>query len=133
MLWLSKERNCCRFNSATFRLSWIGSLRCPFKKTFIEKRKKFLFQMDSENKGRNSQMESEVSEPMVNERQNNWNHSCFFLQIARALGCWKTDKNDIKCDSNENIIEKREWMGNFTVQFTSMNLKNSIRLKQTKF
>ena len=39
----------------------------------------------------------------------------------------------MKCDSNENIIEKREWMGNFTVQFTSMNLKNSIRLKQTKF
>ena len=31
MLWLSKERNCCRFNCATFHLSWIGSLRCPFK------------------------------------------------------------------------------------------------------
>ena len=30
-------------------------------------------------------MDSEVSEPMVNERQHNWNHSCFFLQIARAL------------------------------------------------
>ena len=40
------------FNCATFRLSCIGSLRCPFKKTLIEKRKKFLDGL--RKKGRNS-------------------------------------------------------------------------------
>ena len=29
MLWLSKERKCCHFNGATFRLRWVHSLNCP--------------------------------------------------------------------------------------------------------
>ena len=47
-----------------------------------KKKKKFL---DGLRKiGRNSYMDSEVSEPIVNERKNIWNYSCFFLYIARA-------------------------------------------------
>ena len=42
MLWLSKERNCCRFHCATFRLPWVRSLRCPSKEFISKKRKKFL-------------------------------------------------------------------------------------------
>ena len=35
MLWLSKERNSCRFNCATFRLPWVRSLHCPSKNLFL--------------------------------------------------------------------------------------------------
>ena len=42
MVWLSKERNCCRFNCATFRLPWARSLCCLSKEFVSKKRKKFL-------------------------------------------------------------------------------------------
>ena len=52
MLWLSKERNCCRFNCATFRLPFARSLCCLSKEFASKKRKKFL---DGHRlKGRNS-------------------------------------------------------------------------------
>ena len=41
MLWLSKERNCCLFICATFRLSLIGSICCPFKKLTSKKGRNF--------------------------------------------------------------------------------------------
>ena len=49
------------------------------------RKKEEILRWIANKKSRNSQMDSEVTEPIVNERQNNWNHSCFFLQIARAL------------------------------------------------
>ena len=42
MVWLSKERNCCRFNYATFRLPWACSLCCLSKEFASKKREKFL-------------------------------------------------------------------------------------------
>ena len=55
MLWLSTERSNFYFNCATFRLSWVRSLHCPFKNVF-------LFSM------RILYKDSTVSEPMVNRK-----------------------------------------------------------------
>ena len=42
ILWLSKERSCCRINFATFRLLWARSLCCLSKEFASKTRKKFL-------------------------------------------------------------------------------------------
>ena len=48
LLWLSKERNCCCINFATFCLPWAHSLCCLSKEFASKKRKKFLIGQWSE-------------------------------------------------------------------------------------